>query len=279
MQKALSLFEKGPLALVAGEGFEPSTSGLWTIRRTSRASHMVSIRRADLGLQRICAEPWRLACRAPSRSVSCTNPCTNLVAARGHHRSGDRFRVRDYRLGPLSARSQVRPRSMYPSLVMRLREGLLHRAGGGHDHLTSTTLPAGCTIKPPDAGSRQCLWVTALLREQLASSTPSGSWPKLTPPGQHAWRDTNRSSGACSNACGRTGSNRSATRSPSLLIRRSMESVRSVLRNPESQVSVLLGVQNGRHSPVPSGQFVRKLCEIPTPGLICPELSGQRICG
>ena len=27
-QKALSLFEKGPLALVAGEGFEPSTSGL-----------------------------------------------------------------------------------------------------------------------------------------------------------------------------------------------------------------------------------------------------------
>ena len=28
MQKALSLFEKEPLALVAGEGFEPSTSGL-----------------------------------------------------------------------------------------------------------------------------------------------------------------------------------------------------------------------------------------------------------
>ena len=28
MQKALSLFEKGPLALVAGEGFEPATSGL-----------------------------------------------------------------------------------------------------------------------------------------------------------------------------------------------------------------------------------------------------------
>ena len=26
--EALSLFEKGPLALVAGEGFEPSTSGL-----------------------------------------------------------------------------------------------------------------------------------------------------------------------------------------------------------------------------------------------------------
>jgi hypothetical protein len=28
MQKALSLFERGPLALVAGEGFEPSISGL-----------------------------------------------------------------------------------------------------------------------------------------------------------------------------------------------------------------------------------------------------------
>jgi hypothetical protein len=28
MQEALSLFEKGPPGLVAGEGFEPSTSGL-----------------------------------------------------------------------------------------------------------------------------------------------------------------------------------------------------------------------------------------------------------
>jgi hypothetical protein len=89
-----------------------------------------------------------------------------------------------------------------------------------HDRLTSTTLPAGCTIKPPDAGSRQCPWVTALLNKQLSSSNPSGSWPKLTPTGQHAWRDTNRSSGACSNACARTGSNRSATRSPSLLTRK-----------------------------------------------------------
>src|SRR5690349_25171291 len=109
---------------------------------------------------------------------------------------------------------------MYPSLVMRLREGCFIRHVAGHDHLTSTTLPAGCTIKPPDAGSRQCPWVTALLKEQLSSSNPSGSWPKLTPTGQHAWRDTNRSSGACSNACARTGSNRSATRSSSLLIRR-----------------------------------------------------------
>ena len=90
-----------------------------------------------------------------------------------------------------------------------------------HDRLTSTTLPSGGTIKPPEAGSKQCPWVTALLKEQSASSASINSWPKLTPTGQHAWRDTNRSSGACSNACGRTGSNRSATRSPSLLIRRS----------------------------------------------------------
>ena len=38
--------------------------------------------------------------------------------------------------------------------------------------------------------------------------------------------------------CGALG----GTRTPNLLIRRSMESVRPVLRNPESQVSVLLGV-------------------------------------
>jgi hypothetical protein len=43
------------------------------------------------------------------------------------------------------------------------------------------------------------------------------------------------------------------------LIRRSMESVRPVLRNQKSRVSVLLGVRNGHHSPVPSGQSVRKL--------------------
>ena len=142
----------------------------------------------------------------------------------------------------------------------RLREGLLHQARGGHDHRTSTTLPAGCTIKPPDARSRQCPWVTALLKEQLSSSNPSGSWPKLTPTGQHAWRDTNRSSGACSNACGRTGSNRSATRSPSLLIHRSMEHVRAVRRNPYPQVSVLQDVRYRRPSPAPSGQSVRS-CE------------------
>ena len=44
---------------------------------------------------------------------------------------------------------------------------------------------------------------------------------------------------------------------PSLLIRRSMEGVRSVRRNPYQQVSVLPGVRRRRHSPVPSGQSVR----------------------
>jgi hypothetical protein len=38
-----------------------------------------------------------------------------------------------------------------------------------------------------------------------------------------------------------------------------MESVRPVRRNPDSQVSVLVGVRHVRHSPVASGQFVRKL--------------------
>src|SRR6516225_12387481 len=65
---------------------------------------------------------------------------------------------------------------MNPSLTVRLREGLPHRARGGHDRLTSTTLPAGCTIRPPDAGSRQCPWVTALPTEQSAGSTPSDWW-------------------------------------------------------------------------------------------------------
>ena len=48
-------------------------------------------------------------------------------------------------------------------------------------------------------------------------------------------------------------------RARDLQIRRSMEPVRPVLRNPESQVSVLPGVRSGRHSPVLSRQFVRKL--------------------
>jgi hypothetical protein len=43
------------------------------------------------------------------------------------------------------------------------------------------------------------------------------------------------------------------------LIRRSMDGVRSVRRNPYPQVSVLPGVQQRRHSPAPSGQSVRKL--------------------
>jgi hypothetical protein len=45
-----------------------------------------------------------------------------------------------------------------------------------------------------------------------------------------------------------------------LLIRRSMEGVRSVCRNPYPQVRILSGVRQRRHSPVPSGQFVRN-CE------------------
>jgi len=44
-----------------------------------------------------------------------------------------------------------------------------------------------------------------------------------------------------------------------LLIRRSMPRVRAVRRNPYPQLSVLPGVRHGCHSPVPSGQCVRKL--------------------
>ncbi len=43
------------------------------------------------------------------------------------------------------------------------------------------------------------------------------------------------------------------------LIRRPMERVRPVRRNPDPQVRILSGVRQGRHSPVPSGQSVRKL--------------------
>jgi hypothetical protein len=46
---------------------------------------------------------------------------------------------------------------------------------------------------------------------------------------------------------------------PDLLIRRSMERVRPVRRNPYAQVSVLPGVHQRRCSPAPSGQSVRKL--------------------
>jgi hypothetical protein len=38
-----------------------------------------------------------------------------------------------------------------------------------------------------------------------------------------------------------------------------MEPARPVPRNPEPQVSVLLGVQNRSHSLAPSGQFARNL--------------------
>jgi hypothetical protein len=43
------------------------------------------------------------------------------------------------------------------------------------------------------------------------------------------------------------------------LIRSSMPRVRPVRRNPYRQVSILPDVQRRRHSPVPSGQSVRKL--------------------
>jgi hypothetical protein len=49
------------------------------------------------------------------------------------------------------------------------------------------------------------------------------------------------------------------TRTPNLLIRRSMEGVRPVRQNPYPQVSVLSDVRHGRHNPAPSGQSVRKL--------------------
>jgi hypothetical protein len=50
-----------------------------------------------------------------------------------------------------------------------------------------------------------------------------------------------------------------ATSVPSLLIRRLMPSVQPVRQNPYPQVRILLGVRHRRHSPVPSGQSVRKL--------------------
>jgi hypothetical protein len=46
---------------------------------------------------------------------------------------------------------------------------------------------------------------------------------------------------------------------PASQIRRSMEGVRSVRRNPYPQVSVLPDVRHGHRSPAPSGQSVRKL--------------------
>jgi hypothetical protein len=65
-------------------------------------------------------------------------------------------------------------------------------------------------------------------------------------------------------------------RTPNLLIRRSMESVHLVRRNPYPQVSVLPGVRHRRHSPVPSGQSVRN-CEIPS-GIAEPVTSSVSEC-
>ena len=54
------------------------------------------------------------------------------------------------------------------------------------------------------------------------------------------------------------------TRTPNLLIRRSVPRVRPVRQNPYSQVRILPGVWHRRHSPVPSGQSVRN-CGRPLP--------------
>jgi len=75
MQQALSLFEKGPLALVAGEGFEPSTSGLWATRRVSLPLWTVSGHRVDLGRPAAQSSPEP----SPSRWIPCINSCTSLV--------------------------------------------------------------------------------------------------------------------------------------------------------------------------------------------------------
>ena len=78
IQRALSLFKEGPLALVAGEGFEPSTSGLRALRRVSLPvmdclwpSHFISVdlrRKAVLSLLRlarpVCPAEFRAQIRA-----------------------------------------------------------------------------------------------------------------------------------------------------------------------------------------------------------------------
>jgi len=79
--EALSLFEKGPLALVAGEGFEPSTSGLWAIRRASLASRPVLQwrrwpRRTDV------ARSWRRAASPVS------HPVPQRLVHKSVHKSG-----------------------------------------------------------------------------------------------------------------------------------------------------------------------------------------------
>jgi hypothetical protein len=49
------------------------------------------------------------------------------------------------------------------------------------------------------------------------------------------------------------------TRTPNLLIRRSMHPVRPVRHNPEPHVRICKGVRRRRHNPVLSGQSVREL--------------------
>ena len=160
-------------------------------------------------------------CPSPLARAGPDDPTFRLIGGASSSRDHSPWRLSHARFDGVGSSSRIRgaPGRLAPIYISATdREARVRGYLIGHDRLTSTILPAGCTIKPPDTGSRQCLWVIALLTEQLASRS-SGSWPKLTPIGQHAWRDTNRSSGACSNAWGRMDGNRSATRNPDLQIR------------------------------------------------------------
>jgi len=98
MQKALSLFEKGPLALVAGEGFEPSTSGLWAIRRLSLSSRAVSGHHVDLDGLAAWGGLWPAAYRSsqavPQRLVYKSVYGTVREQVRQRARPGGRARRR-----------------------------------------------------------------------------------------------------------------------------------------------------------------------------------------
>ena len=86
----------------------------------------------------------------------------------------DLFRARDYRLPVLC--SIIAPAPIYVSLpAMRLRERLLRQARGGHDHLTTTTLPVGCSSVSPDAGANN-VHGNSPAERAMGRSTPSGWW-------------------------------------------------------------------------------------------------------
>jgi hypothetical protein len=74
-------------------------------------------------------------------------------------------------------------------------------------------LPARCTVRALDLGGEKCPSVVVDPSKAATGKRESiSSLLKLTPPGQHVWRDTSRPSGACSNACAHTGRNRAAIR-------------------------------------------------------------------